>query len=212
MSDRSVVAIFDFDKTLVRKDSFRIFSITAAGNLKERLIVLWLAILCKIGWISNDVYKSRVLECVWISKKPNEREVFLTEFCSDLHQIENMPVVSRLKDHLAKAHCVAIVSASPEFYLKPFINSWATNIAVFGSTVEFVGDRALLDNLYGEFKSEKARLLIKQHQPDDLVVYTDHASDLPMIKLATEVWLISPSRNLERTLRMRGVDYQVLKL
>jgi phosphoserine phosphatase len=41
-------------------------------------------------------------------------------------------------------------------------------------------------------------------------VYTDHRSDLPLIEMADHVRLVRPSAGLVRTLRARGIAFEVM--
>lgn len=206
----NVVVIFDFDKTLVSKDSFRLFSLEAAETNLKKVWVIVLALMCKLGLLDNAAYKTRVLEQIWKSKNGEKQKEFLKNFLRNLHRIENGVVVSLLKQHVANSDKVVVMSASPEFYLKPFVHSWAPEIAVFGSRVRYCGGQIDLENLYGKSKAVLAETLINKYKPSSLLVYTDHISDLSLIRLATNVRLVSPSRHCISTLRKLDIKFETV--
>lgn len=210
MSSKNVVAIFDFDRTLITKDSFRIFSLRAAKSVWEKGLVLMLATLCKVGVFDNRVYKERVLAKVWSNKNEEEKSKILRMFYTTIHKIENSSVLRMLKQHLADADTVVVISASPEFYLKPFVKTWSKDIIVFGTKVQYLNGRIAVDNLYGKSKGVLARSLIKQYKPASLLVYTDHISDLSIIELSTNVRLVSPSGRCLRMLRKLDIKFEIV--
>ncbi len=210
MSSRSVVAIFDFDKTLVTQDSFRLFSLSAAGAIWKRCLVFILAVLCKVRLFNNQTYKARVLEQVWSTRSEEEKKKFLNTFFSTLHGIENSSVLLLLKQHLAIGDRVIVISASPEFYLQPFVQTWSKDIAVFGTRVRYFDRRVEVDNLYGKSKASLAKSLMERYSPASIFVYTDHISDLELIRLATDVRLVSPSNRCIRMLRKLNIAFETV--
>lgn len=110
-----VLSIFDFDKTLIKQDSFRLFSLLASNNAWEKIIVLFLALCHKAKLISNSFYKKSVLRTVWVSKEKQSKEIFLEGFYKALKRIENKRVLDALRKHLEFGDKVVIISASPSF-------------------------------------------------------------------------------------------------
>ncbi|PYS53672.1 MAG: hypothetical protein DMG13_11510 [Acidobacteria bacterium] len=210
MYARKVLALFDFDKTLIHGDSFRSFSMEASATALERVIVYSLAVACWLGLIGNKTYKEQVLRRVWAGVDASQREQFLKGFFSRLHERENPRVVAELMRHLRENHTVAVLSASPGFYLEPFVHSWSQDIRVFASQARFAMGGPVVDNLYGEPKTKCARELIEQLQPELIVIYTDNISDLGLIQLATHTRLVAPSRQLTRALERANIAYEVL--
>ena len=110
-----VLSIFDFDKTLIRGDSFRMFSLLASENLWKKALVLALALGGKAGWINNQRYKEYVLRFVWIKKNEKNRAKILQKLSHRLHQLERPQIVNLLRIHLQQGDRVVVISASPLF-------------------------------------------------------------------------------------------------
>jgi len=205
-----VLSIFDFDKTLIREDSFRLFSLLASENLWGKVSVLALAVSTKVGLISNQRYKESVLRIVWLTKDEKERKSLLQKLYSELKEIENFEVVNSLKNHIERGDRVVVLSASPSFYLKPYVQFWSEDIKVFGSGLQVVNGKIKFDNLYGLRKELCARSIIEQEKPSEVWIYTDHISDLPIIKLADHVRLVKPSAKLCDKLRQLTIKYEIV--
>lgn len=205
-----VLAIFDFDKTLIRHDSFRIFSLYAATTQRQRLLMWLLAALCKLRMIDNETYKAAVLRRTWSCRSTLEQRDVLATFLEYMRTLENEVVVRRLRRHLDSNDRVAVFSASPEFYLRPFISSWSSNIDLIATVVRQEGFDLVVDNMYGSTKSSAASSLIEQCKPKHICVYTDHVSDLPLVRLANEVFLVRPSRRLLRAIRKLHIPFEVI--
>jgi HAD superfamily phosphoserine phosphatase-like hydrolase len=210
MRSGNAVVIFDFDKTLTTRDSFRLFSLEAAATFRVKAQVIILALFCKLGLLDNAAYKTHVLKQVWIEKNREQRREFLKHFLLVLHRIENDSVVSLLKQHLENNDKVVVMSASPEFYLRPFVQSWSDDIEVFGTKVYDADGRVEVNNLFGESKAGLTKTLIQQHNPESLLVYTDHISDLSLMRLATKVRLVSPSPQCIRVLRSLDIKFETI--
>jgi HAD superfamily phosphoserine phosphatase-like hydrolase len=205
-----VLAIFDFDKTLISQDSFRIFSLHAATTHRQRLLMWLLAILCKFRMIGNEDYKAAVLRRVWSYRPTREQRDVLATFLGRMRPLENGAVVRRLQRHLASNDRVAVFSASPEFYLRPFVSVWSGKIEVIATSVRQEGIDLVVENMYGSTKASAANSLIEQYRPVRICVYTDHVSDLPLVRLAHEVCLVRPSRRLLRTIRKLQIPFEVI--
>ena len=209
MKNNNVLSIFDFDKTLIKGDSFRIFSLLASDNTWKKIIVFFLALCHKCQFISNSCYKESVLQTVWISKQERDKEIFLEKFYKALKKIENKRVLNALKKHLEFGDKVVVISASPLFYLEPYVKLLSDNIEVLGSRFRSIGGGTEFFNLYGDTKMVCARAIIQKMKPNIVWVYTDHISDLPLIKLADRVRLINPSDKFVKRLNQLKIDCEI---
>ena len=207
MPPSNELAVFDFDKTLVAGDSFQLFSRMAAASRREHRYTLLLAALCKAGLLSNAAYKERVLQRVWYGRAPEEQAKVLAGLYQQLERLAYGAIVHRLREHLHLGHQAVVLSASPAFYVVPFVQKvWARDIEVLASCFGH-GEGG---NLYGARKAEVTRRLIEARRPRVVWVYTDHRSDLPLIEMADHVRLVRPSAGLVRTLRARGIAFEVM--
>ena len=209
MKNNNVLSIFDFDKTLIRKDSFRIFGLLASEKIWKKVLVLFLALCSKAGLISNKSYKAWVLRIVWLTKDERERERLLQKLFFELRGLENPEIVHALKTHIERGDRVVVLSASPSFYLKPYVQFWSEDIKVFGSELQVVNGKIKFQNLYALQKALCAKSIIEQKRPSSVWVYTDHISDLPLIKIADRVRLINPSPKFLKKLDQLKINYEI---
>ena len=211
MSDGTDLAIFDFDKTLIRKDSFRLFGDLGARSAFEKWLLFGYAATCRLGGIDNRRYKELVLGRVWLSRSPDERETLRGELSEAMRSLAIEPAMDRLREHLGKGHRVAIFSASPEWYLVPYVNSISRKIAVFGSGLEERPDETVkVTNLFRERKAEKAREFVAQYSPGRVWVYTDHRDDLELMRLGDRVVLVWPKASTVEAVRNAGIEFEVI--
>lgn len=206
----NVLSIFDFDKTLIRGDSFRLFGVFCSKKISEKMFVLFLALCNKSGLITNEKYKEWVLRIVWLTKDEKQRELFLQELYFDFRKLENPDVVNLLKTHIELGDRVIVLSASPLFYLEPYVQLWSKEIEVYGTQIQFLNGRVVLQNLHRARKAQCARAIINQTEPSSVWVYTDHISDLPIIQLADRVRLVKPSAALCTKLNKLNIEFEIV--
>jgi phosphatidylglycerophosphatase C len=190
MQDRSVIAAFDFDDTLITKDSlldFLSYSFSRSALLLNILLFSPNFIKFKLGIINNGVAKERLLR-LFIQGMSNEAFTKLcNDYCVRLSTIENPDAIQRLKWHQSKGHDVVIISASVEDWVKP----WAKKIEVskvIATKLERIDNR-LTGKLQGNncFGKEKVIRFQKEYPNREnyqLYMYGDGKSDQEMFKLA----------------------------
>ena len=207
----NTMAIFDFDKTLVRIDSFRLFAHLIADTFAGRLWCLWLAVLCKCRFMSNTRYKERILEQYWFSRNLESQATILESLHHQLHLQKNDSVIERMSQHVGNGDTVAVMSASPEFLLKPFIQLLCPSARVWGSTVRLNGSTAVMNNLHGSRKEEVARTLIAEEHPQRTFVYTDHIVDLPLVRVSDQAILVRPSARFVYEVKKLGIPFETMR-
>lgn len=187
--DKKVV--FDFDKTLIRINSFThwIFFIWSNSFLTLELRLFFA--------ISRLIFKRKISRN--LSHELFKREIILLEYPPDycskfskkLYPYLNKDVMNYLEYFGENNYQIAISSAAPEIYLKEFIQNYITvnQFLVVGATIE---EHRLNDN-FGENKVEN---LIKKGFLDSGekfdVLFTDSFDDKTLAGLAKEIYLISP--------------------
>jgi phosphoserine phosphatase len=210
MSESSVLALFDFDKTLISRDSFRLLAEVGARSFFERWLLFLYAGITKLGWIDNRRYKGLVLDRIWRGRTTSEREVLLETHRSAMRALSIDPAWRRLRAHLDSGDRVAVLSASPEFYLVPYLSAIFPEIEVCGSTVLETPDSLEIENLFRERKATRAQELIEHHKPSRVIVYTDHRDDIELMRLGDHVVLVRPQATTEQLVREEGIEFEVL--
>jgi phosphoserine phosphatase len=206
------LAIFYFDKTLVGLDSFGISGDLASLSGLERLRLFFYAVACRIGLIDNTRYKELVLDRIWRGRSIPERDVQRENLMFALKALAVEPAMSRLREHLAKGDRVAIFSASPIWYLEPFVEGISREIAVFGSTVKKWHGHYRVENLFRERKAEKAEEFISANPADSIWVYTDHIDDLELMRLGDRVVLVNPMPATRSAVEQAGIKFEVMEV
>jgi len=204
------LAIFDFDKTLVARDSFRLFGGLGASGPVERALLLGYAALARIGVISNTRYKVLVLRRVWQRRQAPARAVLLTRVQEALQGLVVESTVTALRAHLDRGDRVTVLTASPEFYIAPFLADISPAIELHGSQVQERGGKTRVENLYGKRKAAVAGTLITEMQPGLVHVYTDHEHDIALMRLAGRVSLIRPKAATIAAVEKAGIEFDVL--
>lgn len=186
-----VVAVFDFDGTLTKRDSFLPFLCWAVG---------WPQFL----W--GMLILSLVLVKLALKLTPNGRakEAFLTHFLSswteekllrvaqsfavrELPKMLRPEAVKRLRWHEQQGHQLVVVSASPEVYLLPWAQSMGFS-QVLGTRLEvksgIVTGRILGKNCYGPEKVERLKAWLGDFSGYCLYAYGDSKGDRELLAAA----------------------------
>lgn len=191
-------AFFDFDGTLIKKDSFLLFAKTSLGWFKVCKSTLlaspWL-VAWKIGLISNGRAKERLFKCLFGGCSVEKFEQYCADFAVILDDNLNQDMIKRAEELQSNGYQIVIASASITLWIKP----WAErhNIhTIIGTEVEIDSQQRLTGrfstpNCYGEEKAAR----IKAQFGDDIATcpsfaYSDNRSDLPMLNLTTHGVLI----------------------
>lgn len=210
MSDGAILALFDFDKTLISRDSFRLFAELGARSWFERWLLFVYAVSAKLGWIDNRRYKTLVLGRIWRWRSASERDELIDAHKAAMRALSIDSAWMRLHAHLEGGDRVAVLSASPEFYLVPYIASISPEIGVHGSMVRETPEALQVENLFREHKAARAGELIERYGPSRVIVYTDHRDDIELMRLADHVVLVRPQATTRQLLREEGIEFEVL--
>ena len=192
--DGSGVAAFDFDGTLVPRDSFVGFLRVIGGSraVNAAFARSWRAMARRPspGW--RDVIKSELVSSVLAGREAAEVQEAAHEYAKEVAGMVSDPMRILLNRHREAGHATVIVSASLEIYLDPAASILGID-AVLGTRLESGPDGQLTGRLLGANCRgvEKARRLSEwmagRHFTPDLVplwAYGDSAGDREMLELA----------------------------
>ena len=205
---RSIMAVFDFDGTLTRYDSYLSYLIAHAVARPARFPQMWAlpldVICCKLGLQDNSWLKQRFLQAVLggltAADLRQSTERFLDRLLANGLRRK---AVDALKAHQSCGHRTVLLSASPALYVQRAaerlgfsdclctVAEWDTGGVLTGCLAG--------PNCYGEEKVRRLSELVgAERQAWHIVAYGDHRSDLPLLKSADAGCLINPSRVLAR--------------
>lgn len=186
------IAVVDFDKTLIKINSFPLWII---------FVLLYSAILFDFKWeylkllisrkllrnISHNQFKKELL-CIELS------EDYALIFSKILNLFKNKKTISLIKDLANNRTTIIITSAAPETYLyasvRGFLESIETNY-IIGAHV--------FDNVYSSnYKEEKYINLLKKNILNcvDIIDYciTDSIDDKDLAMRSKKLYLVSPNK------------------
>jgi len=179
------VIIFDFDKTLVNKDTLFGFYKAVDGKNKtfqlKRLLMLIAAFAYKLNLINNDKLKKIGIALFLNGKTMTEITSAAESYVKSLqlNQIYHEEFLNCPK------HKRIIISASPEIYLKKMFPDEVVLGTVLGFKTKEV---SLIFNCY----RHKKLLRFQQEYPNSQIekVYSDSYSDLPLFEESKEYNII----------------------
>jgi HAD superfamily hydrolase (TIGR01490 family) len=164
-----IVAVFDFDGTLTRRDSLLPFlwRVVAPVEFVWNAVVLLPTLLrYAFGMVDNGRAKERVLGRFLRGRSVDEIQAVAERFAVEtIPSLLDPEALDRLHWHKQQGHTTGLVSASPELYLRPWADAEGVDL-VIGTQLEtqngcFTG-RFTTPNCYG---SEKTRRLEVEGPP-----------------------------------------------
>ena len=201
MPTLGVVAAFDFDGTLTRRDTFTPFLARGLGWPRFLLALLrcspWLAGYA-LRLVRNDVAKARLMRATLSGRSMAEMEDWTTRWLAkDFPGQLQAWTLARLVYHQQAGHCCVLVSASPDIYLARvarqlgFDGLICTEMEVQGGHLT---GRMRTPNCYGEQKVLRLNAWLSERFGVEaaaaltLYAYGDTAGDKPMLRLAQHAW------------------------
>lgn len=184
------LALFDFDGTLIKGDSFILFGKFAVGQsnfLKALFKSFPVLVGWKLGLRSSSEAKQRLFYNLFNGMPLHEFERKCLDFKAEIESREKPSVMKELKTHIARGDEVAIVSASVADWIRPWAESRGI-ATVIGTEAEkkngLLTGRFSTPNCKGE---EKVRR-VKESYPDwgeyEIFAYGDSSGDDAMLALA----------------------------
>jgi phosphatidylglycerophosphatase C len=188
------LALFDFDGTITRRDSFIHFIIFATGFrrfLAGLFMLSPLLIIYKCNIISNAKAKENVLNFFFRGWSVDRfRKAAYSYSREKLSLITNKTAMDRINWHKQEGHKVVVVSASFESLLKDWCSE--QNIDLIGTKIEIkngkITGRFLSTNCYGIEKVKRIKESINLPDFEYIYAYGDSKGDREMLELADEVY------------------------
>ena len=186
----NALALFDFDGTLTTKDSLGDFILIAFGKPKTVIGGILLSPTLAgyaLGLIDNSKAKQQVLKYFFsgmsVEKMQNLGERYAKQ---RLPNILRATGLDKLTWHQQQGHKIVIVSASTEYWLKPWTDVMGFDLL---ATQLEVKDHKLTgcyegENCHGEEKVRRIKTAYDLDQFDEIYAYGDTSGDKPMLNLA----------------------------
>ena len=186
----AIVAAFDFDGTLTRKDSFLEFIKHCFGVrrfITGMLIMSPILVLYKLKIIANSRAKQAVFSHFFEGMTKRHFNEHCHSFKSKIDRFVRQEAIEKLEFHLSEHHKVVIVSASIENWIQP----WAVENRIdliIGTQAEFVSDkltgRFSSPNCFGPQKEIRLKKEFPNLHQKTLYAYGDSKGDKDLLRIA----------------------------
>jgi len=189
-NEKMVIAAFDFDGTIIKRDSLPLFILFAAsfqqlllGSIRMSPFLL----LLKLKLIPNARAKERLLGIFFAGLHLNEFNLLSERFISRIEKMVNPLALEKIKWHQQMQHEVVIISASAENWIRPWAKKNGIDIVLatrLQVTDDLVTGKLLSENCLGTEKVN--RLLDKYPRREDYILYAygDSNGDKELLELA----------------------------
>lgn len=189
-SQRPGVAAFDFDGTLVRRDTLLPF----LAKLTSRHELGWALVAQARRYRSDsDAAKLDVLRRLTTGLSRNDAEQLGRDYAVGLHHLLRPDVMARLRWHRSAGHALVIVSASLGLYLRPFGRTLGFDevIAVelnVDDAGRYTGEIPGNVNVRGPEKARRLNLWLNDHYGHgprpEIWAYGDTSGDTELLAMA----------------------------
>jgi HAD superfamily hydrolase (TIGR01490 family) len=207
-------ALFDMDRTLIRRDSASLYvryqrDIGEVGRA-DTLRVAWWLMQYTFGVIDAE----RVAERALVSYR-GKREAWMLERCEGWFREYVLPHVteegrSAVARHRDRGDLVAVVTGATRYAAEPLARELGIDHVVC-TELEVDSDGCFTGRMkppmcYGKGKIERTQRLAREHgfSLADSVFYTDSITDLPLLEQVADKVVVNPDARLRRIAKKRG--------
>jgi HAD superfamily hydrolase (TIGR01490 family) len=208
------VALFDMDRTLVRKNTAQLYvrwqRRNGEASIVDSLRVAWWIAQYTVGVVDAENIAVRVLST--LAGKDEKLTASRCEewFHSDVIHHVGDRARNVVKDHLERGDVCAIVTGAWRYTAEPLARTLAIP-HVIATELErddqgrFTG-KHVQPLCYGHGKIARSEALAKAHGFDlrDAIFYSDSISDLPLLERVGTPVAVNPDPRLARIARARG--------
>lgn len=191
------IALFDFDGTITRNDTFISFGMKARGKSGFFRAVLsslpWL-----IGWklnvISNSKAKEHLFGCLFRNMSVEEFQSNCESFKTDIDKNLREDTLRLIRHHQDAGDKVVIVSASIADWIRPWASAngidtvIATEIEVLPSGT--ISGKFSSRNCHGQEKVNRIKETLHPSSDDEIRAYGDSSGDKEMLAFANHAQIM----------------------
>lgn len=218
---QNITAVFDFDKTIVNKDTgFEFVRYFTYKNKLRALLAIPFWPLAIALMLLPPIRHWGISLCVWLATfpcKPSDFPKVRTEFLNAFFGLRGGRVypsaLNRLRWHQEQGHHVLVVTGSPtSLVLAIFEHLGISNVEVIGSSdAMFLGGVICPNHCIGRNKVKMA-IAAGHNLATWAYGYSDSSLDLPLLSHCRERYLINPkSSTLAKYQAAFAGQFQVLR-
>lgn len=195
--------LIDFDGTITSTDTFPLFIKQDRGIVLFFFVFLLfmpLLILFKLKWVSGEWLKEKILSAVFKGRTIASLEKSAKNLLALLEKkgMLRPDFISLILKAKEQGDTIAIVSASPEIWVKPFCDKYKCECIATRLNFEwdkFTG-RLLGINCNGNEKVNRVKQHFDLNRFDEIIAYGNSKEDEPMLKLANKAYWINKNGNM----------------
>ena len=215
------IALFDFDKTIVSRDSgYEFIKHRLSSNIIRKFfaffvspVAIFFYLSVRLRFISHSIFMW--IATVGLNKKAlkNARKKFLQFYCLHSDVVVYQDALDKMAFHIAAGHKVYIVSGAPTWAIKKISKRLGIQkCKIIGSIEKSVmGGLIYEQHCYGYKKVDLVSDVILQN-PQKIYGYTDSAADIPLLSICTHKHVINPTKNhLKKFKRAFGNNFRVFE-
>lgn len=185
------LVLFDFDGTLTTGDTlvrFLLFAVPPARLITggARLFFQYLGLVFQGKW-SNERAKAQLLAVFFQHQQQEDLEALGARFCAQkLPGLFRADLLNLLRDYRRQGATIALVSASPDLWLKPF--AAAENIQLICTELDYAAGRFsgkfATPNCNGAEKARRIQAVFQLSDFEKIIAYGNSSGDEAMFALA----------------------------
>jgi len=211
------VAIYDLDRTVLRKPTFTLFLLWAAAREAPwRLLLLPALAALMIGYalrlFGRDRFKPAAIRLMLGPHLTPARAAGIAAKFAAWRVPRDVPPGAQacIARDRAQGYQLLMATAAPEFYAGAIADALAFDAIVASRHLRDADGNWLpaLDgpNCYGAEKARRVAEWLDGHAPDAVHIraYSDHISDAPTFALANEAWLVGRGNKIARQAKDHG--------
>jgi HAD superfamily hydrolase (TIGR01490 family) len=194
VTNKPIIAAFDFDGTIMRHDTLRYFLWSVSKPIDFILHILHAApalVLCALGQLTNGEAKEKVLTRFIRGMDDKTLASYCKHFAQRLDKLANPKALAAIARHQTAGDTVLIISASAEDWIQPWAAAHGINLVV-ATQLQRRGNQLTgkLEglNCYGPEKATRFLAHFPQRSTYELWMYGDGKSDKAMFQLADKVY------------------------
>jgi len=216
--NNKTIVFFDLDGTITPRDTYKDMLLYGLIKRPWRALLVFLSVydllLYKLGKNTNTFVKENLLRRIFIGISLKDAQSMAVSYAGVLLRYGvKKQAIKTLDDHKKKGDRIVLVSASFDFY----VNEIATRLGIN----EVIATKAQIEkgcltgsldgeNCYGEQKIVRIKQLVNLDDFTNIITYTDHHSDLPLINIATTAYAVCPNQRLKEHMDNLDLEKNVL--
>jgi len=189
-SDKRIIAAFDFDGTITKRDSmpaFIKFMSTIPDFLSGSMRMLPYLILFKLNIIPNDLAKEKLFKIFFSGMNDKKFNIIAGRFSAKINDMINPEALEKIKWHQKMGHHVIIISASAENWIKPWAAANGIH-QVLATQLEVINGQMtgnfISKNCHGQEKVNRLFEVYPERHNYTLYAYGDTNGDKELLALA----------------------------